>query len=75
MPHTQSLYGELRREPRRECLSTIETIAESLSSLGEPAETGTALKALFTQLLEAYRQNYGSTVRKGATDRRVRRKR
>lgn len=56
LPETASLYGSLRREPRKECLSTIESLAETLVSLQERAETGTALKSLFTELLKRYRQ-------------------
>lgn len=50
-PQGRSLYRELRKEPRRECLSTIESIAECLTSLGEPAEVETGLKTLFGELL------------------------
>lgn len=51
----RSLYRELRREPRRECLSTIEAVAESLTALGEPAQTSAELKALFKKLLDRQR--------------------
>lgn len=53
-PH-RSLYRELRREPRRECLSTLESIAEGLTALGEPPEIGTELKKLFAKLLDRNR--------------------
>jgi len=56
VPQERSLYRELRREPRRECLSTIETLAETLTALGEPTDTGTALKKVFSILLERYRK-------------------
>ena len=55
VPAEKSLYRELRREPRAECLSTIETIAETLSALGEKKETETGLKNLFGKLLEKER--------------------
>jgi DTW domain-containing protein YfiP len=55
VPRAPSLYKELRREPRRECLSTIETIAETLAALGEPAETTAKLKSLFSELLTKFR--------------------
>jgi DTW domain-containing protein len=55
VPSRPSLYKELRREPRRECLSTIETIAETLDQLGEPKQTGEALRASFAELLDRAR--------------------
>lgn len=55
VPAQKSLYKELRREPRGECLSTIESIAESLVSLGEPSNTGQELRKLFSLLLEKKR--------------------
>ena len=55
-PSSKSLYKELRREPRRECLSTIESIAEALVALGESPETGTKLREVFGALLDKYRK-------------------
>lgn len=55
IPKKPSLYKELRKEPRKECLSTIETIAEALSALGEPAEVSDHLKSLFAKLLDLKR--------------------
>ncbi len=54
-PPQPSLYRELRREPRRECLSTIESIALALDAMGEPAEATTHLRASFNDLLGRYR--------------------
>ena len=54
-PTRPSQYQELRAEPRRECLSTIETIAETLDALGEPKPTGDQLRLVFTTLLVRYR--------------------
>jgi len=53
-PQQRSLYKELRIEPRRECLSTIESVAETLDALGEKPEVGVALKKIFVGLLEKY---------------------
>jgi DTW domain-containing protein len=53
-PTKPSLYGKTRREPRRECLSTIESIAETLDALGEDARVSESLRNLFTELLRAY---------------------
>lgn len=52
----KSLYKELRKEPRRECLSTIESIAETLQALNESAETSNALKKTFGILLDKRRE-------------------
>jgi DTW domain-containing protein len=54
-PARRSLYGSLRREPRRECLSTIESIAEALDALGEDPKIGEALRAEFAELLGQFR--------------------
>jgi DTW domain-containing protein len=53
-PARRSLYGSLRREPRRECLSTIESIAEALDALGEDSKAGEALRAEFVELLRQF---------------------
>lgn len=55
-PEGRSLYGELRREPRRECLSTIESIAHALVGLGESPSVGNGLNALFSKLLDRKRE-------------------
>lgn len=54
-PQHKSLYKELRKEPRKECLSTIESIAEVLTALGEKAEVGEHLRTLFSALLDKRR--------------------
>lgn len=54
-PKQPSLYKELRREPRRECLSTIESIGAALVALGEPISTGTELSGVFQKLLDRKR--------------------
>jgi len=53
-PSRRSLYGSLRREPRRECLSTIESIAEALTALGEDPKVGDALRGHFMELLQKF---------------------
>ncbi|HMD71113.1 MAG TPA: tRNA-uridine aminocarboxypropyltransferase [Bryobacteraceae bacterium] len=54
-PSRPSLYGKLRHEPRRECLSTIESVAEALEALGEDAAVCEALRGHFGRLLARYR--------------------
>ena len=55
-PKHASLYRELRREPRRDCLSTLESIAEILDALGEPADAAKHLRSAFSDLLSRYRK-------------------
>jgi DTW domain-containing protein YfiP len=54
-PKQPSRYGKLRREPRREGLSTLEAAALALARLGHQPEIETALSLSFTRLLDAYR--------------------
>jgi hypothetical protein len=54
-PSHPSLYGKLRREPRREALSTIESVGMLLSRLEERPEIEASLGATFAKLLERYR--------------------
>jgi len=54
-PRRASLYGALRREPRREGLSTIEAAALALSQMERRPEIETALRASFTLMLARYR--------------------
>jgi DTW domain-containing protein YfiP len=55
-PSCPSLYGRLRMEPRRECLSTIESIAEALDALGEDVTVGDILRSHFAELLRKYQR-------------------
>ncbi|NQD37587.1 DTW domain-containing protein [Permianibacter sp. IMCC34836] len=54
-PRALSKYGNLRKEPRKECLSTIESIAYTLEVLGEDKATTDALLHGFEGLLGKYR--------------------
>jgi DTW domain-containing protein YfiP len=55
-PKKRSLYGDLRREPRRESLSTIEAIGLSLAAIERKPEIETGLRASFSKMLERYRK-------------------
>lgn len=55
VPASSSLYQDLRREPRPECLSTLEAVAESLTLLGESPAVEQGLKNTFRIFLERYR--------------------
>lgn len=49
-----SEYGDLRRQPRKYCLSTIEAAAETLAELDEP-EPALQLRQAFARMLEKAR--------------------
>jgi len=55
-PKRPSGYGRVRREPRRDALSTLESAALVLSRLEKKPEIETALTASFEKLLTRYRQ-------------------
>jgi DTW domain-containing protein YfiP len=55
-PSRPSRYGQLRREPRRDGLSTIEAAAMLLSSLEKRADIAETLHASFERMLARYRQ-------------------
>ena len=54
-PHGPSMYGRLRREPRRECLSTLESVGLALTSMGEDHAVEEGLREVFARLLERIR--------------------
>jgi DTW domain-containing protein YfiP len=55
-PKRPSRYGKLRREPRKDGLSTIEAAAMLLARLERKPEIETALHATFERLLARYRE-------------------
>ncbi|MBC7397650.1 MAG: DTW domain-containing protein [Bdellovibrionales bacterium] len=52
VPKTKSLYGKIRKEPRPECVSTLEAAAETLSFLGIDPEIEISLKQAFQMRLK-----------------------
>jgi DTW domain-containing protein YfiP len=54
-PSTPSLYGKLRKEPRREGLSTLEATALVLSRLEGRPEIEKAMLSTFRRMLQVYR--------------------
>jgi DTW domain-containing protein YfiP len=54
-PRRPSRYGKLRREPRRDSVSTLEAAALLLSRLENKPEIETAMTASFEKLLARYR--------------------
>jgi DTW domain-containing protein YfiP len=57
-PKSPSLYGKLRREPRREGLSTIEAAGLALSRIEKRPEIETTLRDAFGLMLQRYRAAY-----------------
>jgi DTW domain-containing protein YfiP len=55
-PAKPSLYGKLRREPRRDGLSSIEAAAMLLASLEKRPDIEAALNASFERMLARYRE-------------------
>ena len=55
-PHRPSRYGQLRREPRRDGLSTIEAAAMLLAALEKRPEIATTLNGCFERMLARYRE-------------------
>jgi len=50
-----SIYGRLRTEPRREFVSTLESVAAALTLCGEPAEIEVDLSRVFRSLVQRVR--------------------
>ena len=55
VPEKRSLYGRLRKEPRRESVSTLEACAACLNFLGEDPAVAGGLTAAFAAMLEKYK--------------------
>ncbi len=71
-PTKPSLYGKLRKEPRREGLSTLEAAALVLSKLERKPEIETTLLASFSRMLDKYKAS-GLTAKVAKPDNRGRR--
>jgi DTW domain-containing protein len=54
-PREPSIYGRLRKEPRKEWVSTLEAIGDVLPALGEPEAVRTSLRKLLRTLLQRSR--------------------
>jgi DTW domain-containing protein YfiP len=54
-PSKPSIYGRLRAEPRRECVSTLESVAAALTLCGEPPEIEQGLTRVFRTLVQRVR--------------------
>jgi DTW domain-containing protein YfiP len=54
-PAQPSIYGRLRAEPRREYVSTLESVAAALTLCGEPPEIEAGLSRVFRTLVQRVR--------------------
>jgi DTW domain-containing protein YfiP len=54
-PSRPSIYGRLRAEPRREMVSTLESVAAALTSCGEPPEIEVGLQRVFRTMVQRVR--------------------
>jgi DTW domain-containing protein YfiP len=61
-PQKPSLYGKLRREPRREALSTLEAAALLLARLEQRPEIETALLSSFARMLDRYKEVHSDSA-------------
>ncbi len=55
VPQKRSLYGKLRKEPRKESVSTLEACAQCLDFLGEDPAIARGLTDAFARMLEKYK--------------------
>jgi hypothetical protein len=54
-PSAPSIYGRLRAEPKREFVSTLESVAAALTLCGEPEEIEAGLTRTFRTLVQRVR--------------------
>jgi DTW domain-containing protein YfiP len=54
-PAAPSIYGRLRAEPKREYVSTLESVAAALTLCGEPPEIEAGLQRVFRTLVQRVR--------------------
>jgi hypothetical protein len=54
-PTQPSIYGKLRAEPRREYVSTLESVAAALTLCGEPPEIEASLRRVFRTMVQRVR--------------------
>ena len=69
-PREPSIYGRLRKEPRREFVSTLEAVADALVGLGEDEEVRTELRRAMRTLVQRAR-DAGVTAGNGDPDDRA----
>lgn len=60
-PKEPSIYGKLRKEPRREAVSTLESVADALVFNGEPKEVRDSLRKVFRTMVQRARDEMKQT--------------
>ncbi len=60
-PKDPSIYGKLRKEPRREAVSTLESVADALVFNGEPKAVRESLRKVFRTMVQRTRDAMKST--------------
>lgn len=55
IPREPSIYGRLRKEPRREYVSTLEAVADVLVAMGEPEEVRAQLRRAMRTMVQRAR--------------------
>jgi DTW domain-containing protein YfiP len=68
MPKQKSLYGNLRREPKRECVSTLESTAIALAEIEQNAKIEQELLKSLRMLLDKVKAKRNPTQKKAATE-------
>lgn len=68
-PREPSLYGRLRKEPRREGLSTLEAAAFVVARLEDRPEIEKTMLSNFRRMLQRYRDRYAAERRPSTTRR------
>lgn len=63
-PAQRSLYGRLRKEPRRECVSSLEATAETLEILEKNQVISNSLRDYFKLFLDRYNAQTSSRLKK-----------
>lgn len=62
-PREPSIYGKLRREPRRAYVSTVESVGLALTALGEDSAVESALRRAFRTMVQRVRDAQGGSAR------------
>jgi DTW domain-containing protein YfiP len=68
-PREASIYGAVRKEPRREYVSTLESIADTLVGLGESEEVRSHLRRVFRTMVQRARDAYAKAASAGRPPR------
>ncbi|MEZ4405848.1 MAG: tRNA-uridine aminocarboxypropyltransferase [Polyangiales bacterium] len=64
-PKEPSIYGKLRREPRREAVSTLEAVGDLLVANGEANEVREALRKVFRTMVQRARDAAAKSTQTG----------